>query len=120
MPEILVVHLKRFRFNRPIGQSPKILGHVQFGASLDMVPCLSSQGAPIDSHSSLRDLYAVVVHRGDTVGCCCTQFTCFTSTKVQMLTQMKRGLGGMLLHSIFFCFTSTKVQMLTQMKRGLG
>jgi hypothetical protein len=45
-----------------------------------------------------------------------TQFTCFTSTKVQILTQHVGGLSG----TQFTCFTSTKVQILTQHVGGLS
>ena len=38
-----------------------------------------------------------------------TQFTCFTGTKIQILTQSGRQQGTQ-----FTCFTGTKVQILTQ------
>ncbi len=49
-----------------------------------------------------------------------TQFTCFTGTKVQILTQMWGGPGARYPLSQFTCFTGTKVQILTQMWGGPG
>ncbi len=43
------------------------------------------------------------------------QFTCFTSTKVQILTRRRRVAGTQ-----FTCFTSTKVQLLTRRRCGKG
>jgi hypothetical protein len=54
-----------------------------------------------------------------------SQFTCFTSTKVQILAAnvIVAALGLVDLHepgSHFTCFTSTKVQILTPRARGLA
>ncbi len=48
-------------------------------------------------------------HGGDVRGAAGTQFTCFASTKVQILTQEEEGRVQHIT-----CFTSTKVQILTQ------
>jgi hypothetical protein len=51
----------------------------------------------------------------------CAQFTCFTSTNVQILTQLVEERENMVLHARlylcaqFTCFTSTNVQILTQL-----
>jgi hypothetical protein len=58
------------------------------------------------------------------VGCCCSQCTFFTSAKVQMLTQMKWGLGGMLLFltraaslvKVFYQFKNTNTDRLLVQK----
>jgi hypothetical protein len=46
------------------------------------------------------------------------QFTCFTSTKVQILTAS--GVGGAQFTTQFACFTSTKAQILTASGVGGG
>jgi hypothetical protein len=64
-------------------------------------------------HRYIASIYFVfstitTVGYGDLTG---TQFTCFTSTKVHILTQASAGLTIL---AQFTCFTSAKVHILTQ------
>jgi aminopeptidase C len=45
-----------------------------------------------------------------------TQFTCFTSTKVQILNRDRVGRCWLWAGTQFACFTGTKVQILTQLE----
>jgi hypothetical protein len=52
------------------------------------------------------------------VGSAGTQFTCFTSTKVQILTRCSNGRWRGQRSTHFTCFTNTKVQILTPEEQG--
>jgi ubiquitin carboxyl-terminal hydrolase 36/42 len=61
VPNILTIHLKRFHMS-PFGETTKINKHIEFPVQLDLAPYVSND----DKTDSIYDLYAVLVHEGQT------------------------------------------------------
>lgn len=61
VPPVLTVHLKRFHMT-PYGESVKVNKHVEFPTDLDMGPFTSGS----DKDTAQYELYAVLVHEGQT------------------------------------------------------
>lgn len=62
LPNVLTLHLKRFHMT-PLGDSLKVSKHVEFAPQLDVASFVAPGGA---EEGSLYDLYAVLVHEGQT------------------------------------------------------
>lgn len=62
LPNVLTLHLKRFHMT-PFGDSIKVSKHVEFEPQLDVAPFVAPGGA---EGGSVYDLYAVLVHEGQT------------------------------------------------------